>query len=111
VVQDGCVLAVEAIEGTDRMIARAAELVRPGPGGVLVKLVKPGQDRRADLPTIGPRTIEAAARAGLRGVAFEAGGTLVTDLAACIELADRAGLFLLGIDPDLAAEGMPSGMA
>ncbi len=97
VVQQGVVLAVEAIEGTDRMIARAADLKRPGPGGVLVKLVKPGQDRRADLPTIGPRTIEAAAAAGLRGVAFEAGGTLVTDLPACIEAADRLGLFLIGV--------------
>jgi UDP-2,3-diacylglucosamine hydrolase len=99
VVQQGIVLAVEAIEGTDRMLARAAELARPGPGGVLVKLVKPGQDRRADLPTIGPRTIDAAVAAGLRGVAFEAGGTLFTDRDACITRADEAGLFLLGLDP------------
>ncbi len=100
VVQAGCVLAVEAIEGTDRMIERAAGLRRPGPGGVLVKLVKPGQDRRADLPTIGPRTIAAAAAAGLRGVAYEAGGTLVTDMAACVSAADAAGLFLIGVAPD-----------
>ncbi len=99
VVQQGIVLAVEAIEGTDAMLARAAGLRRPGPGGVLVKLVKPGQDRRADLPTIGPRTIDAAAAAGLRGIAFEAGGTLFTDRAACIAHADAAGLFLLGLDP------------
>jgi DUF1009 family protein len=97
VVQAGCVLAVEAIEGTDRMIARAGELRRPGPGGVLVKLAKPGQDRRADLPTIGPRTLEGAAAAGLRGVAFEAGGTLITDLAACVAAADASGLFLIGV--------------
>jgi DUF1009 family protein len=99
VVQQGIVLAVEAIEGTDAMLARAATLARPGPGGVLVKMVKPGQDRRADLPTIGPRTIDAAHEAGLRGVAFEAGGTLFTDRTACIEQADQAGLFLLGLDP------------
>ncbi len=99
VVQQGIVLAVEAIEGTDAMLARAAALGRPGPGGVLVKLVKPGQDRRADLPTIGPRTIDAAAAAGLRGIAFEAGGTLFTDRAACVARADLAGLFLLGLDP------------
>ncbi len=98
VVQQGVVLAVEAIEGTDAMLARAAVLARPGPGGVLVKLVKPGQDRRADLPTIGPATLRAAASAGLRGVAFEAGGTLLTDRAACITEADEAGIFLLGID-------------
>ena len=98
VVQQGVVLAVEAIEGTDAMLARAARLARPGPGGVLVKLVKPGQDRRADLPTIGPDTLRGAAVAGLRGVAFEAGGTLLTDRAACITEADAAGIFLLGID-------------
>ncbi len=100
VVQQGIVLAVEAIEGTDAMLSRAAVLARPGPGGVLVKLVKPGQDRRADLPTIGPGTVAAAAAAGLRGIAYEAGGTLVTDRAACIAAADAAGLFLLGVLAD-----------
>ncbi len=99
VVQQGIVLCVEAIEGTDAMLARAAGLARPGPGGVLVKLVKPGQDRRADLPTIGPATVRAAAQAGLRGIAIEAGGTLLTDRAALTEAADAAGLFVLGIDP------------
>lgn len=100
VVQQGIVLAVEAIEGTDEMLARAAGLARPGPGGVLIKLVKPGQERRADLPTMGPRTIAAAARAGLRGIAFEAGGTMFTDRRGCITAADAAGLFLLGLDPN-----------
>jgi DUF1009 family protein len=100
VVQQGIVLAVEAIEGTDAMLARCRGLARPGPGGVLLKLVKPGQDRRADLPTIGPTTLRAAAAAGLRGVAFEAGGTLLTDRTACVAAADAAGLFLVGIDPD-----------
>jgi DUF1009 family protein len=97
VVQQGIVLCVEAIEGTDAMLARAAGLRREGPGGVLVKLVKPGQDRRADLPTIGPATIGAAVAAGLRGVAFEAGGTLMTDREATIAAADAAGLFVLGL--------------
>jgi DUF1009 family protein len=99
VVQQGIVLCVEAIEGTDAMLARAAGLRRQGPGGVLVKLVKPGQDRRADLPTIGPRTMRAAADAGLRGVAFEAGGTLMTDRDATIAAADDTGLFVIGLDP------------
>ncbi len=99
VVQQGIVLAVEAIEGTDAMLARAATLRRPGPGGVLVKLVKPGQDRRADLPTIGVRTIHAAAGAGVRGVAFEAGGTILAEREAMVAAADAAGLFLLGVDP------------
>lgn len=98
VVQQGIVLGVEAIEGTDQMLARAGALARPGPGGVLVKLVKPGQERRADLPTIGPGTIRAAALAGLRGVAFEAGGTLFTERAATVAEADRTGLFLLGVE-------------
>ncbi len=98
VVQQGIVLALEAIEGTDAMLARAGGLARPGPGGVLVKLVKPGQDRRTDLPTIGPATLLAAGAAGLRGVAFEAGGTLLTDRAGCIAAADATGLFLIGIN-------------
>ncbi len=100
VVQGGLVLAVEAAEGTDGMLSRCGALARSGPGGVLVKLVKPGQDRRADLPTIGPQTIRNAAAAGLRGVAFEAGGTILADRPALIAEADAAGLFLLGLDPD-----------
>ncbi len=99
VVQQGIVLAVEAAEGTDQMLARAASLARPGPGGVLVKLVKPGQDRRADLPTLGPETVRIAAAAGLRGIAFEAGGTLIIDRDAATAAANKAGLFLLGLDP------------
>jgi len=100
VVQQGLVLCVEAIEGTDAMLQRAGLLRRPGVGGVLVKLVKPGQDRRADLPTIGQGTVQAAAEAGLRGVAFEAGGTILAEREASVAAADRAGLFLLGLDPD-----------
>lgn len=101
VVQQGLVLAVEALEGTDHMLARAGGLRQSGPGGVLVKLVKPGQDRRADMPTIGPGTVAAAAAAGLRGIAFEAGGTLLTFPDRLREAADRDGLFLIGIRPAL----------
>jgi len=108
VVQQGLVLCVEAIEGTDAMLQRAGLLRRPGPGGVLVKMVKPGQDRRADLPTVGQGTIEAAAAAGLRGVAFEAGGTILAEREASVAAADRAGLFLLGLDPN---EFVPGGEA
>ncbi len=104
VVQQGIVLCVEAIEGTDAMLARAATLARPGPGGVLVKLVKPGQDRRADLPAIGPHTLRAAAAAGLRGVAFEAEGTILMERAAACVAADETGLFLLGIDANPTGE-------
>ncbi|HEY2616574.1 MAG TPA: UDP-2,3-diacylglucosamine diphosphatase LpxI [Acetobacteraceae bacterium] len=106
VVQQGIVLAVEAAEGTDAMLARCLALAAPGRGGVLVKLVKPGQDRRADLPTVGPETLRGAAGAGLRGVAFEAGGTILAERDATIAVADAAGLFLLGLGPDdLSARG------
>ena len=64
VVQQGLVLGVEAIEGTDALLRRCAALRRDGPGGVLVKAEKPGQERRADRPTIGPRTVALAAEAG-----------------------------------------------
>jgi hypothetical protein len=97
VVQQGLVLGVEAIEGTDALIARCAALHREGPGGVLIKAPKPGQERRADLPTIGRRTVEAAASAGLRGIAIEAGASLVLDRAALVAAADRTGLFVVGI--------------
>ena len=100
VVQQGIVLAVEAVEGTDAMLERCRGVARPGPGGLLVKLAKPRQDRRADLPTIGPRTVLAAAAAGLRGIAFEAHGTILTDRRMTVESADSSGLFLLGVEPD-----------
>jgi DUF1009 family protein len=99
VVQQGFVLAVEAVEGTDAMLARCGALARSAPGGVLVKVVKPGQERRVDLPTIGPETVAGAAAAGLRGIAFEAGGAILVDRDATIAAADKAGLFLLGLDP------------
>jgi DUF1009 family protein len=100
VVQQGLVLAVEAVEGTDAMLARAGALRRDGIGGVLVKLVKPGQDRRADLPTIGPDTVRHAAAAGLRGLAFEARATILAEREACLAAADAAGLFLIGLDAE-----------
>lgn len=100
VVQQGLVLGVEAIEGTDALLARCGGLRREGPGGVLVKLVKPGQDRRLDLPTMGPVTVRGAAAAGLAGIAVEAGGTILVDRPATVAAAEAAGLFLLALDPD-----------
>jgi UDP-2,3-diacylglucosamine hydrolase len=99
VVQQGLVLGVEAIEGTDALIARCGALRRDGPGGVLVKGAKPGQERRADLPTIGPGTVAGAAAAGLRGIAVEAGSTILVDRAELVAAADRAGLFVVGVTP------------
>ena len=97
VVQQGIVLGVEAIEGTDALLARVATLRRPGPGGVLVKAKKPQQERRVDLPTVGPATVAGAAEAGLRGIAVEAGATLLIDRRATVMRADAAGLFLYGL--------------
>ena len=103
VVCRGLVLAMEAAEGTDAMLARVAELPealrgRPGAGvGVLAKAAKPIQETRVDLPTIGPATVEGAARAGLAGIVGEAGHLLVLDREAVIALADELGLFILGV--------------
>lgn len=114
VVQQGLVLAVEAVEGTDAMLARCADLRREGPGGVLVKAVKPGQERRVDLPTIGPATVSAAHRAGLRGIGVEAGGTNLIDRDEIIARADALGLFIVGLtdlvggaDPHTSKETAP----
>ena len=97
IVQQGLVLGVEAIEGTDGLLRRCAGLRRGGPGGVLVKAAKPGQETRADRPTIGPQTVLLAAESGLRGIAAEAGATLVIDRAEAVRRADAAGLFVVGI--------------
>jgi DUF1009 family protein len=97
VVQQGLVLGVEAIEGTDALMRRCAALRRAGPGGVLVKLDKPGQEGRVDRPTIGPRTVALAAETGLRGIAVAAGATIVLDCDAVIRAADDSGLFILGV--------------
>jgi DUF1009 family protein len=95
------VLAVEAAEGTDGMLARVAKLRANGrihgKGGVLVKAPKPQQDRRFDLPSIGPVTVEGAAQAGLAGIAVIAGATVVAEPGALAAAADRAGLFVLGL--------------
>jgi len=104
VIADGRVLAVEAAEGTDLMLERLADLrndgrVRTPIGtGVLVKAPKPNQDRRYDLPSIGPATVSGASRAGLAGIAVVAGATIVAEPAAVIAAADRAGLFVVGVD-------------
>lgn len=105
VVCRGLVLAVEAQEGTDAMLARVADLpvaLRGQPGasaGVLAKAPKPIQETRVDLPTIGPATVHAAARAGLAGIVGEAGGLLVLERETVIALADQLGLFILGVEP------------
>ncbi len=97
VVQQGLVLGVEAVEGTDAMVARCGALRREGDGGVLVKIAKPGQERRVDLPAIGPDTVRAVAAAGFAGIAVEAGSAVLIDRTAIADTADAAGLFVVGI--------------
>jgi UDP-2,3-diacylglucosamine hydrolase len=108
VVADNHVLAVEAAEGTDNMLLRIAELRGQGrvtcaPGvGVLVKAPKSGQDRRFDLPSIGPRTVENAALAGLAGVAVTAGSTIIAEADKVVAAADWKKIFVVGVPEDSA---------
>ena len=105
VVCDGLVLAVEAQEGTDAMLARVAGLPDHLRGhandrrGVLAKTPKPIQETRVDLPTMGVATVRGAAAAGLAGIVGEAGRLLVLDRAEAVALADELGLFILGVEP------------
>ena len=94
VVKDGCVLAVEAIDGTDATIERAGRIAA---GGCVVKLAWPGQDPRFDLPAIGPETVRIAIAAGVAVLAFEAGRTVVLDRAAVVAAADAHDIALLGV--------------
>tara|TARA_B100000676_G_scaffold294297_1_gene332087 strand:+ start:405 stop:1076 length:672 start_codon:yes stop_codon:yes gene_type:complete len=101
IVQNGFVIGVEGAEGTDRMIARCAEFVSSDlPGGVLVKAAKPNQNPRIDLPAVGPSTVKCVADAGLRGIAIEAGRTLVVERTEMVRVADAAGIYLFGATPD-----------
>lgn len=94
VVQQGVVLGVEAAEGTAALIERCGMLKRSGPGPILIKSVKPGQDRALDLPTIGPDTVRAAIAAGFQGISVQAGSTLMVDPGEMSRLADAGGLFV-----------------
>ena len=102
VIVNGRVVAIEAAEGTDEMLARVADLKATrrlrmqGPHGVFVKAAKRGQDQRLDMPTVGSKTIEAARRAELRGIALAAGQVLIAEREAFLRAADAAGLFVVG---------------
>ena len=99
VVQQGLVLGLEGIEGTDELIKRCGTYQRKGDGGVLVKLRKPTQDMRVDLPTIGVKTIENAHQAGLKGLAVHAANALIVDQDQVLKLADKYKMFVIGINP------------
>ncbi len=106
VVCEGVVLAVEAVEGTDAMLRRVAEMPETVRGtisarrGVLVKAPKPNQETRVDLPVIGTATLDLASAAGLKGIAIQAGGALILQKDALIAAADNSGIFLLGFSTD-----------
>ncbi len=104
IVANGLVIAIEAAEGTDGVLRRCAELhddVKGGArAGVLVKRPKPGQELRIDLPVIGPETIRQAEKAGLNGIAVEAGAALIIDRDVVIESADAVGLFVYGFSDE-----------
>lgn len=100
VVQQGLVLGVEGIEGTAELVRRCKDYKRKGNGGVLVKIRKPQQDMRIDLPTIGDRTIMSAYESGLEGVALHAGNGLIVNEKEAIKLADKLGLFIMGVNPN-----------
>ena len=105
VVRDGKILAIEAAEGTDRMLERLSARLggqETARRGVLVKRPKPGQERRVDMPAIGPMTIERVARLGLAGIAVEAGGALIAERAALVAAADAARVFVTGVAPQPA---------
>jgi DUF1009 family protein len=103
VVAEKRILAVEAAEGTDQMLARVAELRANGRigvargAGVLVKAPKPGQDLRFDLPSIGPRTVTGVVEAGLAGIAVVADKTVIADAESVVRESDRAGIFVVGV--------------
>ncbi|MCM1324478.1 MAG: UDP-2,3-diacylglucosamine diphosphatase LpxI [Acetobacter sp.] len=99
VIQQGLVLGVEGVEGTDKLICRCADYARKGKSPVLVKLRKPQQDMRIDLPTIGTKTIENAHLSGFKGIAVHAGNTLIVNEEEVIKLANKYGMFIKGIIP------------
>jgi hypothetical protein len=97
VIQEGLVLGVEAIEGTDGLIERTSVLHRPGLGGILVKIAKPQQEQRVDLPTIGLETIQKALASGLRGIAVEARRTFFLNQSEALKLANEKHFFIVGL--------------
>jgi DUF1009 family protein len=113
IVHGGRILAVEAAEGTDAMIERLAMLRTNGrfaiapPSAILVKAPKPQQDLRDDMPVVGPETLARAQAAGLRGIACAAGGVLLLDAASLAQVADEAGMFLVGVSTKVDGGSSP----
>jgi UDP-2,3-diacylglucosamine hydrolase len=107
IVKDRAVLAIEAIEGTDACIRRAGQLCTVG-GFSVVKVAKPRQDMRFDVPTIGVGTLESMVAAGGKVLAVEAGKTILVDRRQTVEFADRHGLVIVALTADIALGGQPA---
>lgn len=93
VIKEKAIVAIEAMEGTDRTIARGARIARDG--AVVVKMSKPGQDLRFDVPVVGPRTLQTMIRTRARCLGIEAGKTLLLDRDRCVRLANKAGICIV----------------
>jgi DUF1009 family protein len=102
VIKDRAAVALEAMEGTDEVIRRAGRLA--GAGTTVVKLAKPRQDMRFDVPVVGIRTLEAMRESGARTLAVEAGRTLFLDRGAVVAAADEGGIALWGIGSEATEE-------
>lgn len=95
VVKNKAIVAIEAMEGTDRTIVRGGKIARDG--AVVVKMSKPGQDLRFDVPVVGPRTIQTMARSKARCLGVESGKTLIIDYDFCVKLANKSGICIVGV--------------
>ncbi|MBI37379.1 MAG: UDP-2,3-diacylglucosamine pyrophosphatase [Alphaproteobacteria bacterium] len=100
VISQEVVLAVEAAEGTEEMLIRCKSVPSGGNGGVLIKLPKPRQEKRVDMPAIGPRTVIKAKDSGLSGIAVAANLTLIIEPQKTIQLANKEGIFIVGLNPN-----------
>ncbi|MHC1700643.1 MAG: LpxI family protein [Humidesulfovibrio sp.] len=106
VLREGIVAAVEALEGTDAAVRRGCEL--GGPGCVVVKVVKPGQEERADLPSVGLDTVRLMAKGRATCLGVEAGKSLFFDLESTVAFADKAGIALVGLDQTELGQDPPA---
>ena len=97
VCKDSSVVALEGIEGTDKTIQRGGEL--GGDGCIIVKMARPQQDMRVDIPTVGIETIKKLAEIKAKGIVGEAGKMIFTDQEEAIKLADKHNIFIMGIKP------------
>lgn len=96
VVQEGSVVGLEGLEGTDALMKRCVGLHPAGNGAILVKMCKPWQDRRVDLPVIGEKTLKTAIETGMKGIALQGEEVLILDQEKVVRMADQAGLFIIG---------------